>query len=108
MEELAAWSNANNAELLDQAHKEIWHQRRQPPPILDPCRRRHHTSRSAASRPPPTHLILNPVAVLINKALIEIPPKLPAAAGFSKLAEINLPILAARHWASQDVRRYSN
>ena len=77
MEQLVVWENSNNEELLAQAHQEILDSTGgNPPPILDPfagggtipleAQRLGLEARASD---------LNPVAVLINKALIEIPPK---------------------------------
>jgi putative DNA methylase len=77
IEELVKWENSNNEEVLEAARAEI---RRStggnPPPVLDPfC--------GGGSIPLEAQRLgleaygsdLNPVAVLITKALIEIPPK---------------------------------
>lgn len=77
IEELVKWENSNNEAVLAEAREEI---RRScngsPPPVLDPfC--------GGGSIPLEAQRLglvayasdLNPVAVLITKALIEIPPK---------------------------------
>lgn len=70
IEELVKWENSNNEKVLEQARAEI---RKScdgnPPPVLDPfC--------GGGSIPLEAHgSDLNPVAVLITKALIGIPPK---------------------------------
>jgi putative DNA methylase len=75
--ELVKWENSTNEDVLAAARKEIWDScDGQPPPILDPFA-------GGGSIPLEAQRLgleaqasdLNPVAVLINKALIEIPPK---------------------------------
>ena len=112
MEELAAWSNANNAELLDQAHKEILASTGgNPPPILDPFAGGGTIPLEAQRLGLEAHASdLNPVAVLINKALIEIPPKFAGRPPVSP--EVGRDQLA-HPWPratglAEDVRRYSN
>jgi putative DNA methylase len=77
IEKLVLWENANNRAVLDEAHAEILKSTGgNPPPIYDPfC--------GGGSIPLEAQRLgleaygsdLNPVAVLITKALIEIPPK---------------------------------
>jgi putative DNA methylase len=77
IEKLVVWENSNNPDILAEAHKEILDSTGgNPPTILDPfagggtipleAQRLGLNARASD---------LNPVAVLINKALIEIPPK---------------------------------
>lgn len=90
IERLVVWENIRDEALLDEAHREILSSTNgNPPPILDPfagggtipleAQRLGLEARASD---------LNPVAVLINKAMIEIPPKFagrppvyPGAAG---------------------------
>ncbi len=77
IERLVLWENSNNRAVLDEAHAEIMKSTGgNPPPIYDPfC--------GGGSIPLEAQRLgleargsdLNPVAVLITKALIEIPPK---------------------------------
>jgi putative DNA methylase len=77
LEELVKWENSNNKNLLDAAHREILKSTDgNPPPVYDPfC--------GGGSIPLEAQRLgleaqasdLNPVAVLITKAMIEIPPK---------------------------------
>ena len=77
IERLVVWENARDQALLAEAHAEILRSTGgKPPPILDPFAgggtipleaQRLGLEAQASD--------LNPVAVLINKALIEIPPK---------------------------------
>jgi putative DNA methylase len=76
IEELVKWDNSNNKQLLEAAHREILKSTNgNPPPVYDPfC--------GGGSIPLEAQRLgleaigsdLNPVAVLITKALIEIPP----------------------------------
>ncbi len=75
--ELVKWENIHNEALLKQAREEI---RKScggnPPPILDPFAGGGSIPLEAQRLGLEAHASdLNPVAVLINKALIEIPPK---------------------------------
>src|SRR5580704_2650719 len=77
IEKLVLWENSNNRAVLDEAHEEILKSTGgHPPPIYD-------TFCGGGSIPLEAQRLgleahgsdLNPVAVLITKALIEIPPK---------------------------------
>ena len=77
IEDLVKWENSNNEVVLERARAEIRKSLGEdPPPILDPFA-------GGGSIPLEAQRLglkaiasdLNPVAVLINKALIEIPPK---------------------------------
>lgn len=74
---LVAWENINNIELLSEVHKEIAKSAKgNPPPILDPFAGGGSIPIEAQRLGLEAHASdINPVAVLINKALIEIPPK---------------------------------
>ncbi len=77
IEELVKWENSNNEEVLRQARAEI---RKSTggnlPPVLDPFAGGGSIPLEAQRLGLEAHASdLNPVAVLINKALIEIPPK---------------------------------
>lgn len=77
IERLVVWENTTDEKLLDQARAEI---RKScggtPPPILDPFAGGGSIPLEAQRLGLEAHASdLNPVAVLINKALIEIPPK---------------------------------
>jgi putative DNA methylase len=77
IEELVKWENSTNERVLDAARAEI--QRScggNPPPILDPFAGGGSIPLEAQRLGLEAHASdLNPVAVLINKALIEIPPR---------------------------------
>jgi putative DNA methylase len=74
---LVVWENIHDENLLREAHKEILRSTGgNPPPILDPFAGGGSIPLEAQRLGLEAHASdLNPVAVLINKALIEIPPK---------------------------------
>jgi len=75
--DLVKWENSTNETVLAAARKEIWDScDGNPPPILDPFAGGGSIPLEAQRLGLEAHASdLNPVAVLINKALIEIPPK---------------------------------
>lgn len=77
MEQLVVWENSNNVDILAQAHREILESTNgKPPPILDPFAGGGTIPLEAQRLGLEAHASdLNPVAVLINKAQIEIPTK---------------------------------
>ncbi len=77
IERLVVWENTRDQELLAEAHAEILKSTGgNPPPILDPFAGGGTIPLEAQRLGLEAHASdLNPVAVLINKALIEIPPK---------------------------------
>jgi len=106
---LVNWDNINDKALYEEARQEIWKScDGTPPPILDPFA-------GGGSIPLEAQRLgleakasdLNPVAVLINKALIEIPPKwagLPPV--FPGAAESRLGDWPGATGLAEDVRRY--
>ena len=74
---LVVWENVHDETLLKEAHEEILKSTHgNPPPILDPFAGGGSIPLEAQRLGLEAHASdLNPVAVLINKALIEIPPK---------------------------------
>jgi putative DNA methylase len=74
---LVVWENIHDENLLREAHEEILNSTGgSPPPILDPFAGGGSIPLEAQRLGLEAHASdLNPVAVLINKALIEIPPK---------------------------------
>lgn len=77
IEKLVKWENVNKEEVLEQAREEIRKSTGgNPPPVLDPFAGGGSIPLEAQRLGLEAHASdLNPVAVLINKALIEIPPK---------------------------------
>ncbi len=77
IEKLVQWENSNNETILKTAHGLIMAATEgNPPPVLDPFAGGGSIPLEAQRLGLEAHASdLNPVAVLINKALIEIPPK---------------------------------
>jgi putative DNA methylase len=77
IERLVVWENASDERLLAAGHEEILRSTGgSPPPILDPFAGGGSIPLEAQRLGLEAHASdLNPVAVLINKALIEIPPR---------------------------------
>lgn len=77
IEDLVKWENSNNKNVLGAAHSEIMASTGgNPPPVLDPFAGGGSIPMEAQRLGLEAHASdLNPVAVLINKALIEIPSK---------------------------------
>ncbi|WP_432543034.1 DUF1156 domain-containing protein [Kineococcus sp. SYSU DK002] len=107
IEELVVWENAGNEKLLKAAHEEILKSTDgNPPPILDPFAGGGTIPLEAQRLGLEAHASdLNPVAVLINKALIEIPPK------FAGQPPVHPDAPKSDHWPratglAEDVRRY--
>ena len=77
LEKLVKWENSNNPMILDAARAEILRSTgNNPPPLLDPFAGGGAIPLEAQRLGLEAHAHdLNPVAVMINKAMIEIPPK---------------------------------
>ncbi len=77
IENLVKWENSNDEKLLGEVRAEIFKSTGgNPPPVLDPFAGGGSIPLEAQRLGLEAHASdLNPVAVLINKALIEIPPK---------------------------------
>ena len=77
LEELVKWENSNNEEVLAEAKAEIMKSTNgNPPALLDPFAGGGAIPLEAQRLGLEAHAHdLNPVAVMINKAMIEIPPK---------------------------------
>lgn len=106
---LVKWENINNESLLCEAHEEILNSTGDnPPAILDPFAGGGTIPLEAQRLGLEAHASdLNPVAVLINKALVEIPPKfagLPPV--FPGAAETQLGAWSRTTGLAEDVRRY--
>lgn len=107
IEDLVKWENTTNEDVLEAARAEI---RRcfdgDPPPVLDPFAGGGSIPLEAQRLGLEAHASdLNPVAVLINKALIEIPPK------FADQAPVHADAENRTRWngaegLAEDVRRY--
>lgn len=109
LEKLVVWENSNDEQLLQQARDEIRKSNNgELPAVLDPFAGGGAIPLEAQRLGLEAHASdLNPLAVLINKALIEIPPKFtgkppvyPGSAG------ANLTGWSRAQGLAEDVRRY--
>ncbi|BAD59295.1 DUF1156 domain-containing protein [Nocardia farcinica] len=109
IERLVVWENIRDQDLLAEAHAEILKSTDgNPPPILDPFAGGGTIPLEAQRLGLEAHASdLNPVAVLINKALIEIPPKFrdqpPVSPG---LADSQIRTWKGAEGLAADVRAY--
>lgn len=111
IEELVPWESSNNEAVLNRARVEIWKScDGKPPPILDPFAGGGSIPLEAQRLGLEAHASdLNPVAVLINKALIELPPKwagMPPV--FPGAAAAQLTRWPGVTGLAEDVRRYGD
>lgn len=110
IEQLVVWENSNNKTLLRAAHAEIVKSSgpNGPPAILDPFAGGGTIPLEAQRLGLEAHASdLNPVAVLINKALIEIPPKFADAPPvFPGLADGQTTAWTDAEGLAADVRAY--
>lgn len=109
IERLVVWENIRDEKLLAQAHAEILKSTNgNPPPILDPFAGGGTIPLEAQRLGLEAHASdLNPVAVLINKALIEIPPKFrDQPPVFPGLAESEIRDWKGAEGLAADVRAY--
>ena len=111
LEELIKWENSNDPEILEAAKAEILRSTgNNPPPLLDPFAGGGAIPLEAQRLGLEAHAHdLNPVAVMINKAMIEIPPKFAGQAPVNPDARARLD--AADGWTgakglAEDVRYY--
>lgn len=111
LEKLVKWENSNDPEILDAAKAEILRSTgNNPPPLLDPFAGGGAIPLEAQRLGLEAHAHdLNPVAVMINKAMIEIPPKFAGQAPVNPDARARLD--AADGWTgakglAEDVRYY--
>lgn len=106
---LVVWENANDEELIAEAHAEILKSTDgNPPAILDPFAGGGTIPLEAQRLGLEAHASdLNPVAVLINKALIEIPPKFAGQKPvFPGAADERMGDWSRATGLAEDVRRY--
>lgn len=111
IEELVKWENTTNETVLDAARAEIMKSTGgNPPPVLDPFAGGGSIPLEAQRLGLEAHASdLNPVAVLINKALIEIPPKFAGRAPINP--EYRARTVRSDEWTgakglAEDVRYY--
>jgi putative DNA methylase len=110
IEKLVKWENSNNEEILNQAKAEIMKSTDgNPPALLDPFAGGGSIPLEAQRLGLEAHASdLNPVAVMINKAMIEIPPKFagqPPVNPVSRVSRIKGSWRGAEGLA-EDVRYY--
>lgn len=109
IERLVVWENVRDEKLLAEAHAEILKSTNgNPPPILDPFAGGGTIPLEAQRLGLEAHASdLNPVAVLINKALIEIPPKFrDQSPAFPGLADSQIRQWRGAEGLAADVRAY--
>jgi putative DNA methylase len=109
IEKLVKWENSNDERLLKAAYEEIARCfDGEPPAILDPFAGGGSIPLEAQRLGLEAHASdLNPVAVLINKALIEIPPKFAGRPPvFPGAAESRMGEWPRATGLAEDVRRY--
>jgi len=109
VERLAVWENSWDGGLFAEAHAEILKSTNgKPPAILDPFAGGGTIPLEAQRLGLEAHASdLNPVAVLINKALIEIPPKFAGQPPvFPGAAESRMGAWPRATGLAEDVRRY--
>ncbi|WP_455143692.1 DUF1156 domain-containing protein [Selenomonas noxia] len=111
LEELVKWENSNDKRVLDAAKAEILKSTDgNPPPLLDPFAGGGAIPLEAQRLGLEAHAHdLNPVAVMINKAMIEIPPKFAGQSPVNPEAQRNK--LTEDDWSgtrglAEDVRYY--
>ncbi|MGB5694295.1 MAG: DUF1156 domain-containing protein, partial [Polyangiales bacterium] len=107
IEDLVKWENSTNEEVLEAARAEIVRScDGNPPPVLDPFAGGGSIPLEAQRLGIEAYASdLNPVAVLINKALIEIPPHWANKPPVHPIAEIRTQWKGAEGLA-EDVRKY--
>ena len=109
IERLVVWENIRDEKLLDEARDEILKScDGNPPPIVDPFAGGGTIPLEAQRLGLEAHASdLNPVAVLINKALIEIPPKFrDQPPVFPGLADSEIRAWKGAEGLAADVRTY--
>lgn len=109
IERLVAWENIRDEKLFAEAHTEILKSTNgNPPPILDPFAGGGTIPLEAQRLGLEAHASdLNPVAVLINKALIEIPPRFrDQPPVFPDLADSQIRQWRGAEGLAADVRAY--
>lgn len=108
MEQLVVWENSNNEELLAQARAEIRKSNDgELPAVLDPFAGGGAIPLEAQRLGLEAHASdLNPLAVLISKALIEIPPKFAGSAPVFPGSAGTKTSWSRAEGLAEDVRRY--
>ena len=110
LEQLVLWENSNNEDMLNAAKAEIMKSTNgNPPALLDPFAGGGAIPLEAQRLGLEAHASdLNPVAVMINKAMIEIPPKFAGMRPVNPEARARMGSIAPKGAAglAEDVRYY--
>jgi putative DNA methylase len=108
LSDLVKWENSNNKEILDAAKTEIMKSTDgKPPALLDPFAGGGAIPLEAQRLGLEAHASdLNPVAVMINKAMIEIPPKFAGQAAVNPESNRGEGTWAGAQGLAEDVRYY--
>lgn len=108
LEDLVVWENSNNKDVLDAAKAEILKSTgNKPPALLDPFAGGGAIPLEAQRLGLEAHAHdLNPVAVMINKAMIEIPPRFAGQAPVNPRAEKRVGGWLGATGLAEDVRYY--
>ena len=108
IEDLVQWENSNDEQLLEQARVEIRKSNGgELPPVLDPFAGGGSIPLEAQRLGLEAHASdLNPLAVLINKALIEIPPKFAGRPPVFPGAKSDQTSWSKAQGLAEDIRRY--
>ncbi len=111
LEKLVKWENSNNKEILAEAKAEIMKSTNgNPPALLDPFAGGGSIPLEAQRLGLEAHASdLNPVAVMINKAMIEIPPRFAGMAPVNPEARAGIggsEAWSGAHGLAEDVRYY--
>lgn len=110
LEDLVVWENSNNPKVLEAAKKEILKSTGgNPPELLDPFAGGGAIPLEGQRLGLKVHAHdLNPVAVMINKAMIEIPPKFAGKPPVNPVAQATLSKegYAGAYGLAEDVRYY--
>ena len=106
LEDLLVWENSNNKDVLDAAKAEILKSTgNKPPALLDPFAGGGAIPLEAQRLGLEAHAHdLNPVAVMINKAMIEIPPRFAGQAPVNPRAEKRVGGWLGATGLAEDVR----
>jgi putative DNA methylase len=110
LRDLVIWENSNNKQVLEAAKAEIMKSTDgNPPPLLDPFAGGGSIPLEAQRLGLEAHASdLNPVAVMINKAMIEIPPKFANQPPVNPDAKNQIRTWEGAQGLAEDVRYYGN
>ena len=108
LERLVKWENSNNQDVLDEAKAEIMKSTDgKLPPLLDPFAGGGAIPLEAQRLGLEAHASdLNPVAVMINKAMVEIPPKFAGQPPVNPVSRKSNEVWTGARGLAEDVRYY--